>query len=65
MLFGVPITEAMLPENIRAFQASFTQGNQAPGAGGAGGQVPAKMGSGPVNISKNQATQFDKLEAGK
>ena len=66
MLFGTPVTEAMLPENKRAFQASFTQGSQAPGAGGTGGGMTApKMSAGPVNIGKTQATQFDKLEAGR
>ncbi len=58
MLFGEPLTEAALPENVRAFQASFTQGNQAPGAGGAGGNTG---GAAPMG---GAATGFDKLEAG-
>ncbi len=66
MLFGVPITEAMLPENKRAFQASFSQGNQAPGAGGSGGGISApKMNAGPVNGGVGSATAFDKMEAGR
>ncbi len=65
MLFGVPITEAMLPENKRAFQASFSQGNQAPGTGGAGGMVAPKMNAGPVNGGTGTATAFDKMEAGR
>lgn len=64
MLFGTPITEASLPENIRAFQASFSQGNQAPGPGGAGGVAPPKMSGGPVNIGTSRAMGYDRLEAG-
>jgi hypothetical protein len=59
MLFGEPLTEAALPENVRAFQASFAQGNQAPGAGGAGGN------QGSAAPMGGAATGFDKLEAGK
>ncbi len=66
MLFGEPLTEAALPENIRAFQASFVGGNQAPGPGGGGGNVgAATMGGGPVNVGKSRATPNDKLEAGR
>ncbi len=64
MLFATPITEAMLPENIRAFQASFAEGNQAPGQGGAGGVMPAKMSAGPVNGGGTRAMGMDRLEAG-
>jgi hypothetical protein len=64
LLFGQPLTEAALPENVRALQASFTQGNQAPGPGGSGGNTGPKMSGGPVNIGQSQATQFDKVEAG-
>ncbi len=64
MLFATPITEAMLPENIRAFQASFADGNQAPGQGGAGGVMPAKMSAGPVNGGGTRAMSMDRLEAG-
>ncbi len=61
MLFGTPLTEAALPENVRAFQASFTQGNQAPAAGTPG--APS-MSAGPVQGGGNRATSTDKLEAG-
>ncbi len=62
ILFGEPLTEQDLPENRRAFQASFTQGNQAPGTGGSGGNTgPAK----PVQGGGNGATAYDRLEAGK
>ncbi len=64
MLFGTPMTEAMLPANIRAFQASFSQGNQAPGQGGAGGVEPPKMNAGPVNGGGTRAMNQDRLEAG-
>lgn len=65
MLFGEPLSEADLPENVRAFQASFVQGNQAPGAGGAGGNTGmAAMGGGPVRGGGSRATATDKLEAG-
>jgi hypothetical protein len=63
LLFGEPLTEAALPANIRAFQASFTQGNQAPGPGGAGGKVPM-MNSKPVMGGGSSATQFDRVEKG-
>jgi hypothetical protein len=33
LLFGVAVTEAMLPENVRAFQATFVDGEQAPPGG--------------------------------
>lgn len=62
MLFGTPISEAQLPENIRAFQASFSQGNQAPGPGGSGGG--GSMNSGPVNGGGTRAMGQDRLEAG-
>jgi hypothetical protein len=66
ILFGEPLTEQDLPENRRAFQASFVQGNQAPGQGGAGGNVgSAAMSAGPVNVGGSSATANDKLEAGK
>jgi hypothetical protein len=61
MLFGTPLTEAALPENVRAFQASFTQGNQAPAAGTPG--APS-MSAGPVQGGGSRATSTDKLEAG-
>ncbi len=64
MLFDTPMTEAMLPENIRAFQASFVEGNQAPGKGGAGGVAPPMMGAGPVNGGGTRAMSMDRLEAG-
>ncbi len=64
MLFGTPITEAMLPENIRAFQASFAEGNQAPGKGGAGGVEPPMMSAGPVNGGGTRAMNMDRMEAG-
>ncbi len=65
MLFGQPLTEAALPENVRAFQASFSQGNQAPGAGGTGGGISApKMGAGPVKGGGTSAMGADRLEAG-
>ena len=64
MLFGTPITEASLPENIRAFQASFSQGNQAPGPGGAGGVAAPKMSGGPVDIGGSRSLAQDRLEAG-
>ncbi len=63
LLFGEPLTEAALPENVRAFQASFTQGNQAPGPGGSGGQAPM-MNAKPVMGGGNSATQFDRVERG-
>lgn len=65
ILFGEPLTEAALPENVRAFQASFAQGNQAPGPGGSGGgnRMPA-MSAGPIKGGGNSATASDKLEAG-
>ncbi len=61
LLFGEPLTEAALPENVRAFQASFTQGNQAPTAGTAGAPT---MSAGPVSIGKSSASSTQKLEAG-
>lgn len=61
ILFGEPLTEAALPENVRALQASFTQGNQAPAPGAAG--APS-MSAGPVKGGGSRATSFDKLEAG-
>ncbi len=68
MLFGTPITEAALPENVRAFQASFSQGNQAPGKGGAGGvtggAAPPTMNAGPVKGGGTSAMSMDRLEAG-
>ncbi len=69
MLFGQPITEAMLPENRRAFQASFSQGNQAPGKGGSGGGLtggaaPPMMNDGPVRGGGTSAMATDRLEAG-
>ncbi len=65
MLFGQPLTEAALPENVRAFQASFTQGNQAPGAGGTGGGISApKMNAGPIKGGGTSAMGADRLEAG-
>ncbi len=65
LLFGTPISEAQLPENVRALQASFSQGNQAPGMGGAGGNTgPAAMSAGPVNVGESSATGPDKLESG-
>ena len=63
ILFGEPLTEQDLPENVRAFQASFVQGNQAPGQGGSGGNV--SMNSKPVDVGSSTATQNDKLGAGK
>ncbi len=66
IIFGEPLTEQDLPENRRAFQASFVQGNQAPGQGGAGGNVGASaMSAGPVDVGQSRATANDKLEAGK
>lgn len=66
ILFDEPLTEQDLPENRRAFQASFSQGNQAPGKAGAGGNTGASaMRAGPVNAGRNAAPAFDKLEAGK
>lgn len=66
MLFGEPLTEADLPENVRAFQASFTQGNQAPGKGGAGGNTGASaMSARSVNVGASRAPASDRLEAGK
>lgn len=62
ILFGEPLTEQDLPENIRAFQASFVQGNQAPGEGGDGGNV--KMNSKPVVGGGTSATQNDMLSKG-
>ncbi len=59
LLFGTPLNEASLPANIRAFQASFTTGNQAPGEGGTGGASP-----GPMNSASSRATAFDKMESG-
>ncbi len=65
-LFGEPLTEQVLPENRRAFQASFTQGNQAPGQGGAGGNTGgAAMRAKPIQGGGNGATAFDRVEAGK
>jgi hypothetical protein len=65
MLFGTPLSEADLPENVRAFQASFVQGNQAPGRGGAGGDIGmSAMSGGPVKGGGTRATATDKLEAG-
>lgn len=63
LLFGEPLTEQDLPENRRAFQASFSQGNQAPGKGGAGGNTgpAAAIPSG----GGNTATAYDRLEVGK
>ncbi len=66
ILFGEPLTEQDLPENRRAFQASFVQGNQAPGQGGAGGNVGASaMNEKPVVGGGDSATANDKLGAGK
>ena len=62
ILFGEPLTEQDLPENVRAFQASFIQGNQAPGAGGSGGNV--QMNSKPVVGGGTSGTQNDQLSKG-
>ncbi len=65
MLFGEPLQEADLPENRRAFQASFSQGNQAPGQGGAGGNTGmAAMRAAPVPSGGPGATATQRLEAG-
>ena len=65
ILFGEPLTESQLPENVRAFQASFSQGNQAPGKGGAGGNMGASAPrAGGVPGGGPGATQTQKLEAG-
>lgn len=61
LFFGEPITEAMLPANIRAFQASFVGGSQAPSA------PPAAPPPGnPVNVGNagNVGTASDQLERG-
>lgn len=63
MLFGTPINEASLPENVRALQASFSQGNQAPTGGGGNPMKDMKM-SGPVNGGGTRAMAQDRLEAG-
>ena len=62
ILFGEPLTEQDLPENVRAFQASFVQGNQAPGTGGSGGNV--QMNSKPVVGGGTSGTQNDQLSKG-
>lgn len=59
ILFGEPLTEQDLPENVRAFQASFVQGNQAPGLGGNGGKVT--MNSKPVVGGGTSQTPWNKL----
>jgi len=67
ILFGKPLTAAMLPENVRAFQASFTQGSQAPGPGGGpppGGAPAPTMNAGPIKGGGSRATAFDKVESG-
>lgn len=65
MLFGEPLQEVDLPENRRAFQASFSQGNQAPGQGGAGGNTGmAALRAKPVPGGGPGATQTQRLEAG-
>lgn len=63
LLFGQPITEAMLPANIRAFQATFVGGSQAPAPNGAAPSPPA---GNPINIGTGgqMATAADKLERG-
>jgi hypothetical protein len=64
MLFETPVTEAMLPANIRAFQASFVQGSQAPGQGGTGGGGAAPtMSSGPIKGGGHRATAWDRQES--
>ncbi len=62
ILFGEPLTEQDLPENVRAFQASFIQGNQAPGTAGSGGNV--QMNDKPVNVGQTSATPNDRLSKG-
>ena len=69
ILFGEPINEAFLPGNVKAFQASFTGGNQAPGP-----EKPVNQPGGPppppgptFNLGKSagsHATQFDQMERG-
>lgn len=63
LLFGQPLTEAMLPANIRAFQATFVNGSQAPKPG-----MPASGGGLPVRglnkLGTSTATAADKLERG-
>lgn len=67
MLFGTPINEASLPENVRAFQATFSQGNQAPSMKSVNpmqGLGAPKMGRGAVNVGGSRAMAQDRLEAG-
>lgn len=67
MLFGTPINEASLPENVRAFQATFSQGNQAPNMKSVNpmqGLGAPKMGRGAVNVGGSRAMAQDRLEAG-
>jgi hypothetical protein len=54
-LFGTPLNEASQPANLKAFQASFVTGNQAPKMNTGGGR-PMK--------TPTMATSFDKMENG-
>ncbi len=60
ILFGQPINEASQPANLKAFQASFVSGNQAPGGAGGGGGG----GGGSPMKTPTKATAFDKMESG-
>jgi hypothetical protein len=66
ILFGTPLTPAMEPKAIRALQASFVGGNQAPSPGAAAGFAPsvAQMAAGPVKGGGHRETYFDALAKG-
>jgi hypothetical protein len=64
LLFGQPVSEAMLPANVKALQASFTGGsqNKKPGEG-QGGAAPTPI-HGLKNPGGQVATANDKIESG-
>jgi hypothetical protein len=62
LLWDMPLTEAALPANIRAFQATFTQTTKAPAPGSAG--APAMAAGGVTSKAESAKTEAQRLEAG-
>lgn len=62
VLFDVPVSAIMQPQNIRAFNQSFAQGANPEQSGEAGGQQPVQPGRGLARKG-SLASGFDKQEA--